>query len=292
MTSNSSFMLEIPPSGTASNGTVPNGTTSSPPCVELREVSLTYGPTRNSPRAIEGVNLSMQTGEFVAVVGPSGCGKSSMMKLVSGLMPATSGEVRMDGQTITGPSGKVGMAFQNPTMLPWRNVMQNLLLPLEVVPQHKKAFRRDKKPYLERARGLLELVKLRNVEQKFPWELSGGMQQRVSLCRALIHQPEILLLDEPFAALDAFTREELWGALQDLWMATGCTVILVTHDLRECVYLADTIYVMGGKPGRMIHVEHNSLTRPRTLEDTFSTAFTARVHDLREKIGAVRESTL
>jgi NitT/TauT family transport system ATP-binding protein len=262
------------------------------PCVELRDVSLTYGPTTQSARAIEGVNLSMRRGEFIAVVGPSGCGKSSMMKLVSGLMPATTGEVRIDGRTINKPIGNVGMAFQNSTLLPWRNIMQNITLPLEVVQSHKREFKRNPAPYLTEARRLLELVSLHGVEHKFPWELSGGMQQRASLCRALIHKPEILLLDEPFAALDAFTREELWGALQDLWTATQCTVILVTHDLRECVFLADTIYVMGGKPGRMIHVEHNPLPRPRTLEDTYSPDFTGKVHELRSRIGAIREETM
>ena len=127
------------------------------------------------------------------------------------------------------------------------------------------------------------------VEEKFPWELSGGMQQRVSLCRALIHKPEILLLDEPFAALDAFTKEELWGALQDLWLATRCTVVLVTHDLREAVFLADTIHLMGGKPGRMIVSRPSDLARPRTLEDTYKSEYITAVHDLRSAIGEVRE---
>ena len=203
--------------------------------LELQGVCLTY-PNTTSP-AIADVNFAVQRGEFVAVVGASGCGKSSMMKLVSGLFPATQGQVRLEGKVITRPTGNVGMAFQNPTLLPWRNVLENLLLPLEVV--KKRQFRAKKPEFIAEARRLLELVGLPDVETKFPWQLSGGMQQRVSLCRALIHQPEILLLDEPFAALDAFTKEELWLAMQDLHRATKCTVILVTHDLREAVFLAD-----------------------------------------------------
>jgi NitT/TauT family transport system ATP-binding protein len=256
-----------------------------PTFLELENVALTY-PGSAAP-AIEGVNFSVRRGEFIAVVGASGCGKSSMMKLVSGLLRATRGEVRLEGRAVTRPTGNVGMAFQNPTLLPWRTVLQNLLLPLEVV--KKREFRSSRAQFVLEARRLLELVGLRNVEEKFPWQLSGGMQQRVSLCRALIHQPEILLLDEPFAALDAFTKEELWGALQDLWLATGCTVVLVTHDLREAVFLADTIHLMGGRPGRMIASRPNALKRPRTLEDTFTPEFSTAVHDLRNAIGEVRE---
>jgi NitT/TauT family transport system ATP-binding protein len=253
--------------------------------LELEGVSLTY-PNTVKP-AISDVNLQVRRGEFIAVVGASGCGKSSMMKLVSGLMPATQGQVRLEGRVIQKPTGNVGMAFQNPTLLPWRNVLENLLLPLEVV--RKKDFRTKKPEFVAEARRLLELVSLRDVETKFPWQLSGGMQQRVSLCRALIHRPEILLLDEPFAALDAFTREELWLAMQDLWRATACTVILVTHDLREAVFLADTIYLMGGKPGRVITARSNDLPRPRTLDDTFGQSYISEVHDLRNAIGEVRE---
>jgi NitT/TauT family transport system ATP-binding protein len=253
--------------------------------LELDNVSLTY-PNTTSP-AIENVNLGVGRGEFVAVVGASGCGKSSMMKLVSGLHLATQGQVRLEGKRIEKPTGNVGMAFQNPTLLPWRNVLDNLLLPLEVV--RKKEFRQQKGEFIAEARRLLELVNLQGVEEKFPWQLSGGMQQRVSLCRALIHRPEILLLDEPFAALDAFTRESLWVAMQDLWAATKCTVVLVTHDLREAVFLADTIHLMGGRPGRVITSRPNPLPRPRTLEDTYTQAYIAEVHDLRAAIGEVRE---
>ena len=256
-----------------------------PHFLELKSVALTY-PTANSP-AIENVDFTVQRGEFIAVVGASGCGKSSMMKLVSGLIRATRGEVLFKGKAITRPTGNVGMAFQNPTLLPWRNVLSNLLLPLEVV--RKRDFQKMRGEFVAEARRLLELVGLREVEEKFPWELSGGMQQRVSLCRALIHKPEILLLDEPFAALDAFTKEELWGALQDLWLATGCTVVLVTHDLREAVFLADTIHLMGGKPGRMIASRPVTLARPRTLEDTYQPEYIAAVHSLRGAIGEVRE---
>ena len=255
------------------------------PFLELEGVSLTY-PNAKSP-AIAQMNLKVARGEFIAVVGASGCGKSSMMKLVSGLLPATIGQVRLEGKVINKPTGNVGMAFQNPTLLPWRTVLENILLPLEVV--RKKDFRLKKAECIAEARRLLELVGLREIETKFPWQLSGGMQQRVSLCRALIHKPEILLLDEPFAALDAFTKEELWLAMQALWSATQCTVILVTHELREAVFLADTIYLMGGKPGRVMTTRHNPLQRPRVLEDVYTVAYMAEVQDLRHAIGEVRE---
>jgi NitT/TauT family transport system ATP-binding protein len=253
--------------------------------LELEGVSLTY-PNTIKP-AIADMNLKVARGEFIAVVGASGCGKSSMMKLVSGLFPATVGQVRLEGQVITKPTGNVGMAFQNPTLLPWRNVLENVLLPLEVV--RKKDFQSRKTEFMLEVRRLLELVGLQDVENKFPWQLSGGMQQRVSLCRALIHKPEILLLDEPFAALDAFTKEELWLAMQELWTVTHCTVILVTHDLREAVFLADTIYLMGGKPGRVIISRNNPLARPRVLADMYTQAYISEVQDLRAAIGEVRE---
>ena len=258
------------------------------PFLELEGVSLTY-PNTTKP-AIADLNLTVARGEFIAVVGASGCGKSSMMKLVSGLFPATKGQVRLEGQVITKPTGNVGMAFQNPTLLPWRTVLENILLPLEVV--RKKDFRAKKANFITEVRRLLQLVGLQDVEAKFPWQLSGGMQQRVSLCRALIHRPEILLLDEPFAALDAFTKEELWLAMQELWSATHCTVVLVTHDLREAVFLADTIYLMGGKPGRVITARSNPLHRPRVLEDMYTQAYIAEVQDLRAAIGEVREVVL
>ena len=182
------------------------------------------------------------------------------------------------------------MAFQAPTLLPWRTTLDNLLLPLEIVEPYRSTFKRDRAKNEERARALLRTVGLQGNEDKFPWQLSGGMQQRASLCRALIHEPKLLLLDEPFGALDAFTREELWYVLRDLWMEKRFTVILVTHDLREATFLADTVYVMSKRPGRIIERRSIDLPRPRDLEVTFTDAFTEIVHELREKIGSIRKT--
>lgn len=228
--------------------------------------------------------MSIAEGEFIALVGPSGCGKSSLLKLVSGLHPALAGEVVVDGKQVTGPISICGMAFQNSTLLPWRTTLDNVLLPLEIVEPFARDFRRRRGEFEVRARALLDSVGLSGFEDKFPWELSGGMQQRASLCRALIHEPRILLLDEPFGALDAFTREDLWEVLQALWIEKHPTVILVTHDLREAAYLAETIYVSSPRPGRIVSRTKVDFPRPRTLETTFQSDFIDTVHGLREKI--------
>lgn len=258
--------------------------------VELNDVTLEYASDGSVTRAIENVSLAVERGEFVAIAGPSGCGKTTILKLVAGLLKPTAGIVSVNGEMVRGTLKIVGMAFQNPTLLPWRTTLQNVLLPLEIVEPHKHAFRQNPKPYLEAAHALLGTVGLNGFEERNPWQLSGGMQQRASLCRALIHEPEILLLDEPFGALDAFTREELWGVLQTLWQKRQCTVILVTHDLREAVYLANTVYVMSRRPGRIIYRTEVDLPRPRTLEDTFRPEFTERVHEIRRQIAEVRET--
>ena len=187
------------------------------------------------------------------------------MKLVSGLLPATKGQVRLEGRVIQKPTGNVGMAFQNPTLLPWRNVLENLLLPLEVV--RKKDFRSQKSEFIAEARRLLELVSLRDVETKFPWQLSGGMQQRVSLCRALIHRPEILLLDEPFAALDEITRADMRNLLNRLIerrLIGEVTTVLVTHSVGEAVALSDRVLVVSPRPAHVVADISIDLPRPRS----------------------------
>jgi len=173
--------------------------------------------------------------------------------------------------------------------LPWRTTLENLLLPLEIVQPHRSEIRRKRAEYAARAENLLTSVGLGGQGEKYPWELSGGMQQRTSLCRALIHEPQLLMLDEPFAALDAFTREELWCVIRDLHAARKITVILVTHDLREAVFLADTVYVMSRSPGRMVVRREIALPRPRDLELTYTKEFTDVVHELRAHIGAMRQ---
>jgi NitT/TauT family transport system ATP-binding protein len=256
--------------------------------VEVDHVDLAYDEL--SGNAIEDVSLTMQEHDFIAMVGPSGCGKSTFMKLCSGLRPPTRGHVVVDGREVSGPLKIVGMAFQNATLLPWRTTLDNVLLPLEIVQPYRATFKRDKEKYALKAKELLQSVGLEGFEDRFPWELSGGMQQRCSLCRALVHEPKLLLLDEPFAALDAFTREELWCVLRDLWTRHRFTVVLVTHDLREATFLADTVYVMSKRPGKILARRAIDLPRPRDLEVTYGDRFAEIVLELREHIGRIRKA--
>ncbi len=256
--------------------------------VALEGVSHAYGGAVGSP-AVEGLTLSVNRGEFAAVVGPSGCGKSTLMKLATGLQFPFRGTVEVAGARVSKPVKIAGMAFQAPTLLPWRTTLENLLLPLEIVEPHRSRIRRHKAEYVERAENLLASVGLRGQSGKYPWELSGGMQMRASLCRALIHEPQLLMLDEPFAALDAFTREELWCVIRDLHARSGITVVLVTHDLREATFLADRIFVMSARPGRIIEERVVDLPRPRDLEVTFKPEFQNIVHELRGHIVRARQ---
>ena len=240
--------------------------------------------------AVEAIDLKVKQGEFIAIVGPSGCGKSTFMKLATGLKMPSVGKILIDGQNVNGPLKISGMAFQAPSLLPWRTTVDNVLLPLEIVEPYRSSFKAKRKEYEARAIKLLDNVGLAGYAYKFPWELSGGMQQRASICRALIHEPKMLLLDEPFGALDAFTREELWCILRDLWRVQRFNVILVTHDLRESVFLADTVYVMSKSPGRFVVKKEIELPRPRDLEITYTKEFTDIVHELRSHIGAIRKT--
>jgi NitT/TauT family transport system ATP-binding protein len=260
--------------------------------VEFRHVWLAYNDElqRAGQYAVEDISLQVEQGEFIAIVGPSGCGKSTFMKLTTGLKMPSQGSVHIAGQPVTGPLKISGMAFQAPSLLPWRTTLDNVLLPLEIVEPFRRDFKARRKEYAERARQLLKSVGLAGYEDKFPWQLSGGMQQRASICRALVHEPKMLLLDEPFGALDAFTREELWCILRDLHAAQKFNVILVTHDLRESVFLADTVYCMSRSPGRFVVKRDIDLPRPRDLEITYTPKFTDIVHELRGHIGAVRQA--
>ena len=260
--------------------------------VDFSDVWLAYSAELLAKKqfAVEAIDLKVKQGEFIALVGPSGCGKSTFMKLATGLKMPSVGNILIDGQAVTGPLKISGMAFQAPSLLPWRTTMSNVLLPLEIVEPYRSNFKARRKEYEARAIQLLESVGLAGYAHKFPWELSGGMQQRASICRALIHEPKMLLLDEPFGALDAFTREELWCILRDLWRVQKFNVILVTHDLRESVFLADTVYVMSKSPGRFVVKKEIELPRPRDLEITYTKEFTDIVHELRGHIGAIRQS--
>lgn len=254
------------------------------PILEFAGVGLEYRVDGKPRRIIEEVSLSINPAEFVSFVGPSGCGKTSILKMISGLNPTAIGEILFCRQKITQPLKNVGIAFQNPVLLPWRNTLQNVLLPLEIVQPYKQSYKQKLPQFTQTAQDLLTTVGLQDFQRQFPWQLSGGMRQRASLCRALIHQPEILLLDEPFGALDAFTREEMWTMLQDLWMRVKCVGILITHDLREAVFLSDTVYVMSPRPSSIIYQLKIDLPRPRILETVLSDQFNHLVADIRRHI--------
>ncbi|NQW81099.1 MAG: ABC transporter ATP-binding protein [Polaromonas sp.] len=260
--------------------------------VDFQNVWLAYNEEllEAGQYAVEDITLKVNDGEFIAIVGPSGCGKSTFMKLTTGLKMPSKGSIQIGGQPVTGPLKISGMSFQAPSLLPWRTTLDNVLLPLEIVEPFRSEFKQRKAEFEARAIDLLKSVGLGGYERKFPWELSGGMQQRASICRALVHEPKMLLLDEPFGALDAFTREELWCNLRDLQALKKFNVILVTHDLRESVFLADTVYVMSKSPGRFVLQRQIDLPRPRDLEITYTPEFTDIVHELRGHIGAIRKT--
>jgi NitT/TauT family transport system ATP-binding protein len=257
--------------------------------VDVRNVSLIYGAGDKRTLAVEGLDLQVKRGEFVAVVGPSGSGKSTLMKLVTGLIRPDVGEVRYDGQPVTGPVKHVGMAFQNATLLPWRTTLDNVMLPFEIVEPHKRKLRKAREAYVDTARSLLRTVGLLEFADKHPGQLSGGMQQRANVCRALVHRPQLLMLDEPFGALDAFTREELWSVTQALWLEQRFSAILVTHDLREAVFLADRVIVLSGRPGHVILEQPIEFPRPRDISTIYRPEFGEIVKLLRATIMEARQ---
>ncbi len=224
--------------------------------------------------ALSNVNFGISAGEFITVVGPSGCGKSTLLKILAGILRRTSGEVAMGGKPIDGPSREVGVVFQAPVLLPWRTVLENVMLPVEIQ-------RRDRTQYVAHARKYLKLVGLEHFEGKYPNELSGGMQQRVGISRALVHDPTLLLMDEPFGALDAMTRETMNLELLRIWNESRKTVLLVTHSIPEAVYLADRVIVMSPRPGRITEIMDIDLPRPRPLEIINSEAFGRHVVAIR-----------
>jgi NitT/TauT family transport system ATP-binding protein len=219
-----------------------------------REFQISAGVVR----ALDGIDLTLTAGEFVSVVGPSGCGKSTLMRLVAGLVPPTSGTVRIGGRLVDSPAPDVGIVFQNATLLPWRSVVGNVELQLEMRNLPRRA-------HVARLKQLIALTGLSGFEDALPHELSGGMQQRVALCRALIHDPAILLMDEPFGALDAMTREAMNTELQRVWMDRAKTVLFITHSISEAVFLSDRIVVMTPRPGRIAEIVSVDLPRPRSF---------------------------
>lgn len=254
-------------------------------CVHLEQVSVTYGRGNVRTHALLPTELSVNRGEFVALVGPSGCGKSTLLKLISELLQPSTGRITFGDREHGAQPVRVGMAFQSASLLPWMSVRDNVMLPLKIVPPFRTEFRRKKKTdFKDRVDTLLEKVGLLDFADKSPWELSGGMMQRANLCRALVHEPDLLLLDEPFGALDQFTREELWQTLQSLWLERMPTVFLVTHDLREAAYLASRICVMSARPGRVIDDRSITFSRPRDIDISFNPEFVSLVQELRSLI--------
>jgi NitT/TauT family transport system ATP-binding protein len=249
-----------------------------------REVAMTvdhatkyYKTNTGHVHALEDLSLQIEKGEFVAIVGPSGCGKSTLLWAMSGLHDLTSGEIVLNGVPVTGPRQELGMIFQDANLLPWRNLRQNINFPFEI----KKL---KVGPYEQRIQALIEEVGLSGFENKFPRELSGGMQQRASIVRCLSFDPEVILMDEPFGALDAFTRDEMNLLIQKLWTETGKTIIFVTHNVTEAIFLADRVVVLTPRPGRLAHIFDIDLPRPRTIDQTFSPPFIEEVLQIKHTI--------
>ena len=254
------------------------------PRIEIRGVSHAYRTGGGPLPVLDRLSLACPDGSFTAVVGPSGCGKSTLTRLVAGLLRPDVGEVLLHGEAVRGPRPTVGMAFQNPVLLEWRSILDNVLLPLEIVAN--KLSRPERQA---RARELLSMVGLDGFADKRPSELSGGMRQRASLCRALVHRPEVLVLDEPFGALDAFTREDLWQVMDKLRRKERITCLLITHDLREATFLADRVIVLSGRPATVQHVAEVPLGDTRTLDDLYTPATTALLHELRHQIAVAQD---
>jgi NitT/TauT family transport system ATP-binding protein len=253
--------------------------------VELEKVTHTYGRGERQVHALAETSLRIKKGDFVALVGPSGCGKSTILKMVTGLINASAGYVFVAGRQVGAEPVRVGMAFQNPTLLPWLTLLDNVMLPLKIVPPYRQQYRAKRKgEFRDKIEALLAQVGLAGFSSKYPWQLSGGMLQRAALCRALIHEPQLLMLDEPFGALDQFTREELWGVMQELWITHRPTVLLVTHDLKEAAFLANRICVMAARPGRIIDDSAVPFPRPRTVQMTYEPDFVSLTQKLRELI--------
>jgi NitT/TauT family transport system ATP-binding protein len=245
--------LRRPPSGVADSGVKGE-------ClVRIAGLEKTYqSKDGNQIHALQDINLEILASEFISIVGPSGCGKTTLLKILAGILTRSAGEVAMQGRSLTGPSRELGVVFQAPVLLPWRTVLQNVMVPIEIQ-------KRDRAAFEARARQLIAMVGLSGFESKYPSELSGGMQQRVGICRALVHDPSFLLMDEPFGALDAMTRESMNEELQRIWGESRKTILLVTHSIPEAVYLADRVVVMTPRPGRIVDVIPVDLPRPRTL---------------------------
>lgn len=243
---------------------------SASPLLTVDHATKVYDTGSGAVHALEDLSLSIDKGEFVCILGPSGCGKSTLLWAMSGLHPLTHGSITLDGSPVTSPPKQVGMIFQDANLLPWRNLWKNILFPFEIRKQNSE-------PFHDRIHDLLELTGLAGFETKMPRELSGGMQQRASIVRCLGFDPEVILMDEPFGALDAFTRDEMNLLIQKIWMETGKTIIFVTHNVTEAIFLADRVVVLSPRPGRLSHIFPIDLPRPRTIEQTFEPPFIEKI---------------
>jgi len=249
--------------------------TARPRALEVQNVSLVYSTMNADIEALRSVSLTVDESEFVSIIGPSGCGKSSLLRLVLGLEKVTGGDIIVAGHHIDGPSKYAGCVFQAPVLLPWRTIWDNVMLPLDILKLNKAAAS-------ERTSKLLDMAGLTGFEKRYPYELSGGMQQRAAIVRALVHDPNILMMDEPFAALDAMTRETMTVELQRIWMESGKTVVFITHSISEAVFLSDRIIVMSARPGRIVGEFKNAFRRPREFSDMAAPELSGMVEEIRE----------
>jgi len=244
------------------------------PLIAIDGVAKTYRTADGPVESLKPLTFDIGEGEFMAVVGPSGCGKSTLLKMVAGLLPATAGTITLNGVPVDGPPDNVGIVFQSPVLLAWRTVLDNVLLQIDM----RRLSRADYRP---KAEALLAMTGLADFARKLPWQLSGGMQQRASICRALVHDPAVLLMDEPFGALDAMTREKMNLELQRIWFETRKTVLFITHSIPEAVFLADRVLVMSERPGAIAAIYDVALPRPRSLAMMGDPAFVALTQTIR-----------
>jgi NitT/TauT family transport system ATP-binding protein len=247
------------------------------PYIEADSVRKIYNPGPNAVEALSSISFSIDPGEFVSILGPSGCGKSTLLMMVGGLESLSGGELLVGGRPVEGPSTDVGIIFQDPTLLPWKTALENVLFPIHIL-------KRSKTEYRSRAQDLLRTVGLQNAMERRPHELSGGMRQRVAICRALIYEPDILLMDEPFSALDAISRDEMNVELLRIWDKYRRTVLFVTHSIREAVFLSDRVLVMGGSPSTIVSDVRCPFARPRDFSIGETKAFNEICSHLREKV--------
>ncbi|WP_342360922.1 ABC transporter ATP-binding protein [Terrarubrum flagellatum] len=250
------------------------GAASARSLIRIRRLEKTYKTRDGDVPSLRPIDLDIREGEFIAVVGPSGCGKSTLLKLVAGLLPPTSGDITIDGALVREPPDDVGIVFQSPVLLAWRSILRNVMMPVEVRGL-------DRESHLARAKNLLKTAGLEGFENKYPWQLSGGMQQRAAICRALVHDPKIVLMDEPFGALDALTRERMNLELQRIHAETRKTILLITHSIPEAVFLADRVVVMTERPGSIAAIYDVDLPRPRKLDMMGHANFSALAKQVR-----------